>query len=177
MNTPLSLHCYIPAPTQGNFLVQSVKASFPLHHTDCCVDFDWLHQSLSGYSGAGDSEVPLSCFLWQKLLWMEEWPLSVRVSPRGQLGEIIRQDSYRQTDAFNQKVVAPSLRLRHICRNFRGSSVIFHKVQVHFCASRTFFFSPQICRLFPFPFAHKEEFQLNWKGGRIVCPWQNLYEP
>lgn len=82
-------------------LTKRKKTSFPLDHTDCCADFDWLHQSLSGYSGAGDSEVSLSRSLWQTLLWMEEWPLSVWVSPRGQLGEIIRQDSYRQTDAVN----------------------------------------------------------------------------
>lgn len=33
---------------------------------------------------------------------MEEWPLWEWVSPRGQLGNIIRQDSYRRTHAFNQ---------------------------------------------------------------------------
>lgn len=40
--------------------------------------------------------------LWQELLWMEEWPLWEWVSPQGQLGDIIRQDSYRRTHAFNQ---------------------------------------------------------------------------
>lgn len=34
--------------------------SFPPDHSGCSVDFDRLHQSLSGYSGAGDSEVSLS---------------------------------------------------------------------------------------------------------------------
>lgn len=99
------------APLPSNFLAQSVKASFPLHHTDCCVDFDWLHQSLSGLfwswwlwppSTSTPPPLLLPRLLWQELLWMEEWPLWEWVSPRGQLGDIIRQDSYRRTHAFHQ---------------------------------------------------------------------------
>lgn len=53
---------------QFSFIMR--KTSLPVDRVDCSVDFDWLHQSLSGYSGAGDSEVSLSPSpsLWQKLL-------------------------------------------------------------------------------------------------------------
>lgn len=41
------------------FSLTKRTTSFPLDHTGSSVDFDRLHQSLSGYSGAGDSEVSL----------------------------------------------------------------------------------------------------------------------
>lgn len=101
---PFRLHvsAFCSAPMHEQFSFIKRKTSFPVDHVDCSVDFDWLHQSLSGYSGAGDYKVSLSLFPSLRVsdrscCWMEEWPLSVWVSPRGQLGEIIRQDSYRQT--------------------------------------------------------------------------------
>lgn len=53
----------------------------------------------------------------------------------------------------------------------------FTRYKFTFVQAEHFFFLPRYAIFFLFPFAHKEEFQLNWKGGQIVCPWQNLYEP
>lgn len=144
------------------------KRKKPCSH--CCADFDWLHQSLSGYSGAGDSEVSLSRSLWQTLLWMEEWPLSVWVSPRGQLGEIIRQDSYRQTDAVNWSCCLLTQTGAHLQESLDDHLLFSTSYKFTFRTMRTFLkmcyfipFSPS----FPYKF-NSEGSKSDWKGGLFV---------
>lgn len=79
------------------------KTWFPVDGVDCSVDFDWLHQSLSGYSGAGDSEVSLSLSptLWQKLLLngrVASFSVGVPSGPTGRDNQTGQLQTDRQTD-------------------------------------------------------------------------------
>lgn len=94
-----SLHLFISYDEQFSFIMR--KISFPVHGVDCSCRFRLI---ASVTIGAILELVTLRspslsfslCRSDRSCCWMEEWPLSVWVSPRGQLGEIIRQDSYRR---------------------------------------------------------------------------------
>lgn len=95
-------HLYVSAFVQ---LFSFIKRTswFPVDHVDGSVDFDWLHQSLWGYSGAGDSEVSLSlsATLWQKLLLngrVASFSVGVPSGPTGRDNQTGQLQTDRQTD-------------------------------------------------------------------------------
>lgn len=99
---PTLLHLFGSCAEECSFVTR--KISFPVDHVDCSVDFDWLHQSLSGYSGAGDSEVSLSLSpsLWQKLLLngrVASFSVGVPSGPTGRDNQTGQLQTDRQTDA------------------------------------------------------------------------------
>lgn len=115
----------------SNLPAQTVKATLPLHHTDRCVDFDWLHQSLSGLFWSGWLRPPhhhhhnpslgssdRSCCGWKSGLFESACPL-------GANWETSSGRTVTGTHKHLTKVVASSSRLRLICRNFQ--SLILHK--------------------------------------------------
>lgn len=107
---------------QEQFSFIKRKTSLPVDHFYWSVDFDWLHQSLAGYSGAGDSKVSLSPTLWQKLLLngrVASFSVGVPPGPTGRDNQTGQLQTGRPAE-----VVAPWLRPRHIWEDFRWAFVV-----------------------------------------------------
>lgn len=119
------------------------KASFPVDGVDCSVDFDWLHQSLSGYSGAGDSEVSLSLSpsLWQKLLLngrVASFSVGVPSGPTGRDNQTGQLQTDRQADRCSSRLKS-FLPDSHWGAFRRILDMLFsYKSWIHFCTIRTF---------------------------------------
>lgn len=93
--------CSLSAPLSNSLLLsvnprsQSIISTVVWISIDCVSHYQAILELVTLRSPSLSLSLRLSD---RSCCWMEEWALSVWVSPRGQLREIIRRGSYRQTD-------------------------------------------------------------------------------